>query len=350
MLVRYVCALALICPLAVAQNAISAHSGMVNYVEGRVTLDAKKLDPKPAEFPQMRNGQLLEAEDGRSEVLLTPGVFLRVAENSSFRMISDKLEDTKLEVLSGSILVEVDELLKSNSVQIQFQGASVVLAKHGLYRFDMDANRLRVYDGEARVTPSASNSGDVLAVKAGREVVFGAVPLSNKFDNKTTDAFYRWSARRGDYIARANISSANTANTSSSFAGYGAGSRWAFNPWYGLYTFIPGNGYGYSPFGYRYFSPSTVSNVYYAARGNAAVMSSGFPSAAMSGPRYDANAGYTVAPRQSLNTVMAPPSMSPSSGVGEIRGGMGGGAAAAPSAPAGGGMVRGAAGGGARGR
>src|ERR1700674_3851376 len=72
------------------QSAISAHSGMIHYVEGKVLLEGQPVDPKFGEFPEVKNDQVLETEEGRAEVLLTPGVFLRVAENSSFKMLSNR--------------------------------------------------------------------------------------------------------------------------------------------------------------------------------------------------------------------------------------------------------------------
>ena len=48
-----------------------------------------------------------------AEILLTPGVFLRVAENSSIKMISSRLIDTRVDLLSGSILIECAELSHS---------------------------------------------------------------------------------------------------------------------------------------------------------------------------------------------------------------------------------------------
>ena len=56
------------------QNAISAHSGLIHYVEGKVLLEGQPVEPKFGEFPDVRNDQVLETQDGRAEVLLTPGV------------------------------------------------------------------------------------------------------------------------------------------------------------------------------------------------------------------------------------------------------------------------------------
>src|SRR5579862_4487240 len=136
------------------QRAISAHSGMVNYVEGNATLDNKDLDPKFTELPEVKNRSVLATDQGRAEVLLTPGAFLRLSENSSFRMISNSLWDTRVEVVSGTAMVEVDELLKDNAITVQYGEAQIALLKKGLYRVDAsgDTGSLKVYDGEARVT------------------------------------------------------------------------------------------------------------------------------------------------------------------------------------------------------
>jgi len=240
---------------AFGQNAISAKSGMVHYVEGKVLLDGKVVEPKFGEFPQVNNNQTLTTEDGRAEVLLTPGVFLRLAEGSSFRMLSNRLSDTAVEILSGSAMFEVDELLKDNAITVHFKNGSIALVKLGLYRFDTDAARLRVFDGEARITEDQHT----VTAKKGKQIVFGEKLEASNFDTKATDPFYRWASRRSEYIAAANVSSARTAYASGLTSSYGS---WAWNPWFGMFTFLPGIGYGYNPFGWAYFSPYTVGYLY----------------------------------------------------------------------------------------
>ncbi|HEY4360613.1 MAG TPA: FecR domain-containing protein [Bryobacteraceae bacterium] len=242
-----------------AQSAISAHSGMIHYVEGSVQLEGQAVEPKFAEFPEVKNGQVLATQEGRVEVLLAPGVFLRLSEDSSFKMISNKLADTSLEVLSGSALVEADELLKDNVIEIKVNGANVEVSKKGLYRFEASPARLRVYDGEATVI---SGSQTVIARK-GRQVDLNGVLVASNFDPKNTDPFYRWASRRSSYIATANVSSARAAGQSGWLSGYGTGSGgWAWNPWFGMFTYLPGSGYGYSPFGWSFYSPLTVGYLY----------------------------------------------------------------------------------------
>lgn len=246
---------------ASGQSVISAHSGVVHYLEGQVTMDGAAIHPKSTEFPDLKPDHVLATEDGRAEILLTPGVFLRLPENSSVRMISNSLADTRLEIVSGSALIEVGQLLRNNAITIEAHGVEIALPKQGLYRIDADPARLRVYDGEARVT---AGSG-AIDVRRGREVALDASTLeARNFDAKSTDAFYRWSARRSEYVADANVIAAKTASDSgygSGFASGGYGS-WAFNPWFGMFTFLPANGIYWSPFGSPFYSPAMINYAY----------------------------------------------------------------------------------------
>ena len=244
------------------QSVISAHSGVIHYVEGQVTLDGAAIHPKSTEFPDIKPDQVLATEDGRAEILLTPGVFLRLPENSSARMISNSLADTRLEIVSGSALIEVGQLLRNNAITVEAGGVEIALPKQGLYRVDADPARLRVYDGEARVTSGAGK----IDVKRGREVALDAPTLEARaFDAKSTDAFYRWSARRSEYVAEANVISARTASNSGYSSGFASGGygSWAFNPWFGMFTYLPASGIYWSPFGSPFYSPGIISYVYF---------------------------------------------------------------------------------------
>jgi hypothetical protein len=240
---------------AYSQSVISAHSGVIHYVEGRVLLAGAPVEPKFGQFPEVKNGQELETREGRAEILLTPGVFLRLGENSSVRMISNRLTDTKVEVLTGAALVECAEVLKDNAISLQFGDAEMLLLKHGLYRVDAEPARFRVFDGEAVVR---NGSGQV-TLKRGHETMLNGVLAANKFDPKEGDELYRWASRRSEYLSVANVSAANTLRSSG--AGWSTGG-WQFNPWFGMYTFVPYSGIAYSPFGYGFWSPGAVYYYY----------------------------------------------------------------------------------------
>jgi len=250
------------------QSVISAHSGVIHYKEGQVEVDGQPVrqDPQKGQFDDIKPGQTLTVKDGQAELLLTPGVFLRVAEDSSFRMISNKLADTRVEVLSGSVIAEVGELLQNNAITLIFHGADVSLLKKGLYRIDSDLSQLRVYDGEARVSGA---SQEAVTAKKGHAILFGEQLEAKAFDTKQTDAFYKWCARRDEYVAEANVYAAKSVRDSGT--GYGSGNgggygngfgSWAYNPWFGMFTYMPSSGMFYSPFGSGYYSPSTVGDLY----------------------------------------------------------------------------------------
>ena len=239
-----------------AQSVISAQSGLIHYAEGRVLVDGQPVEVKVSNFPAVKEKQELRTEEGRVEVLLTPGVFLRLGENSSLRMVSNRLTDSRIEFASGSAVIEAVDLLKDNQVTVTFKDWSVALRKNGLYRFDSEPAQLMVYSGEA----SVATQGQVpLVLKEGRCLPYGPGQVAVKFDKEANDSLFRWAQRRADYIALANVSAARSIERSDQSW---SRSGWYWNSYYGMFTFVPYRSYYTSPFGYRYWSPLEVYQVY----------------------------------------------------------------------------------------
>src|ERR1700679_3998981 len=92
-----------------AQSITSAHSGTLHYFEGDVSIDGAQVQPKVGKFQEIKVQSVLSTALGRAEVLLTPGVFLRLGENSSIRMIDNRLVSTRVDVLSGNVILESDD-------------------------------------------------------------------------------------------------------------------------------------------------------------------------------------------------------------------------------------------------
>jgi hypothetical protein len=88
-----------------AQYVVSAKSGLVNLAEGQVKLDGKTLESSLTHYPDVKEGSVLSTEDGRAEVLLTPGVTLRLGDHASLKMITNRLIDTRVELLGGKAVV-----------------------------------------------------------------------------------------------------------------------------------------------------------------------------------------------------------------------------------------------------
>ena len=62
-------------PAAAASSAIP---GTLNYVEGQVAVAGQTVTSRSVGSVQVQPNQVLETGQGRAEILLTPGVFLRV--------------------------------------------------------------------------------------------------------------------------------------------------------------------------------------------------------------------------------------------------------------------------------
>ncbi|MGA8490224.1 MAG: FecR domain-containing protein [Terriglobales bacterium] len=242
---------------AIDTNARSAVPGTLNYVEGKVSMGDQPLDAKSIGTAELQPGQSLTTEDGKAEILLTPGVFLRVGANSSVKMISPSLTNTEVGVDRGHAMIEVAEIHPENDIRITGAGTTAQLLKTGLYDFNLDQQAFRVFDGEARVE---GNGGEV-TVKGGRQVSLNAsAPLkAEKFKKKTyqQDDLYRWSSLRSAYLAEANVN-ASSIYVNNGWGPWGPGwwgAGWYWDPWFSAYTFIPGDGIFYSPFGWGFYSP-----------------------------------------------------------------------------------------------
>jgi hypothetical protein len=304
-------------PCAWAQSVISAHSGVIHYIEGDVSVDGTPVHPKLAQFLDVKPGQLVATAEGRAEILLTPGVFLRMAEHSSVRMLSNSLADTRLEVVSGSALVEIGELLDHNAISFEDSGRHLELVKKGLYRIDASPASLRVYEGRARV----SSGSETLTARKGHQIDLDNAQPANtkladtKFDTKETDAFYRWSSRRAEYVAAANVISARVTSNSGYTSGFTTNpGAWSWNPYFGMFTFLPASGVYWSPFGSPFYSPGMAWAAYMPRPG------------LLGGPRYGTPLGVTRSPASFHRGVRMPRGV-PGSGLGSGGGmrGSGGG-------------------------
>jgi uncharacterized membrane protein YgcG len=236
-------------------SAKTAVPGTLNYVEGQVSMGDQALNSSSIGTEELQPGQSLVTEKGKAEVLLTPGVFLRIGNNSSVKMISPSLTDTEVELDRGHAMVEVAEIHPENSIRIAEDGTTTQLLKTGLYDFNRNQRELRVFDGKAFVESGREH----VDVKGGREVTLAGNDLgqARKFDKKSyaEGDLFRWSSLRSGYLAEANVDAAGmyAVNGWGGPGGWGAG--WCWDPWFDAFTFIPGDGIFYSPFGWGFYSP-----------------------------------------------------------------------------------------------
>jgi hypothetical protein len=275
-----------------AQSVTSAHSGTLHYFEGDVSIDGAAVQAKVARFSEIKEQSVLSTGLGRAEVLLTPGVFLRIGENSAIKMLDNRLISTRVEIMSGNAIVESDDpqmSIKDCPVSLIYKDYDIRMVKHGLVEIGSDPAQLKVYKGEAVVDiASGAAANERATVKEGHLLPFSAALLTESFNDKVGDDLFIWARDRSQSVSAANMSSARSLNSGGGYgngfasglgygsglgsgygygSGYGSGlggwnSGWYYNPYFDMFTFVPGAGTYWNAFGYGFFSPGTIYNYY----------------------------------------------------------------------------------------
>ncbi len=258
-----------------AQSVTSAHSGTLHYFDGAVSIDGTPAVAKVGKFSEIKENSILKTDQGRAEVLLTPGVFLRVGENTEIKMLDNRLLSTRIELLSGSAIIESDDpevSIKDPAVTLLYKDFQIQPVKYGVFEINSVAGQLKVFKGQASIASGVTH----MMVKEGHLVSLTPALTSEKFNEKDVDELFVWTRDRSAYISAANMSSARTlaANgysmnnlySGSMYPGLGFNSGfqggWYLNPYMNMYTYMPFGGVGFNPFGYGFYSPLTIYSYY----------------------------------------------------------------------------------------
>ena len=182
-----------------AQDVVSASAGLLHYFEGVVSIDNKTMEHKAAVFPSLKNGSVIHTGKGRAELMLTPGVYLRMDEDSSLKMVDNSLTGTRLEMSDGSVILDNLNAESRNAVTLVYEGNSVSFPQPGIYRIDRFTGELQVFNGLAKVTRHpGSPSVDIDTM----HLYYFALDLTmSKLGDGLTDEFYDWAKNRSDLIA-----------------------------------------------------------------------------------------------------------------------------------------------------
>ncbi len=237
-------------PLAFGQQQglNPARPGTLNYVEGHVALGSRAVTPQAIGYAALTKDQTLSTADGRAEVLLTPGVFLRLGHDTTVKMISPDLVHTEVAVLAGKADLEVDYLFKENDLRIDEGATQSKILKTGLYSFSTTPGQIQVFDGKAAVSPA--QNAKWITVHGGHELSLNSEPGKPHDFNKDAaeDELYKWSDLRADYLGQANAGLLE--------ARYEGAPGWAWDDSSYGYTWMPYDGFLYSPFGFGFYSPA----------------------------------------------------------------------------------------------
>jgi hypothetical protein len=244
---------------AAGQSVISARSGVIHYFEGHVYVHDQALEPHPGKFQSLAQGDELRTEQGSAEVLLTPGVFLRIGQKSAIRMVGNNLADTRVELLAGSALVGSEEPTANTSATLICRNWKVHFLEQGTYRIDFEPPRLWVHQGKAEV--SAEATATPVSVEQGMNLSFAGTLVPESSIKEPADELSDWSKGRSESISTDNAIAAQISDDPTTFAstsGLGPGTLTYFPmlgiPSVGLGSSSPYGGLGF-PGAYSSYAP-----------------------------------------------------------------------------------------------
>ena len=243
---------------------ISAKAGGINFVTGNVTVVRKGSNGYQAVTDQdnLESGDVVTTGmGGRVEVLLNPGSYLRIAENSEFELADTSLESLRVKLIRGSALIEVVGTDNTQlSLEVETPQTKTLVVKRGIYRFNIlqaGATEVLVQKGRALVgmPPQEVRSGKMIVVGRG----FTAQVV--KIDKRMKDSLELWSRERAEYLASINrrISpsavladySMDSIFSTTTYRNRYAGT-WVYDEERRCYVFLPGGGGSSSPYGFGY--------------------------------------------------------------------------------------------------
>jgi hypothetical protein len=203
------CVFSLMAGLAMSasgQAVISTRSGLVHFFEGAVTVGGQPLETHFGKFTAIPEGAELRTGQGRAEVLLTPGVFLRVGEKSAIRMAATALANTRVEVLAGSAMVESAESAAGTSVTLIYKDWNIRQAREGNYRVDCDPPRLQVRGGTVEVWTAGA---EPVSVAQGMDLPLADALAPAPSAVEPPDSLNDWSEGRAQSISADNAIAAD---------------------------------------------------------------------------------------------------------------------------------------------
>jgi hypothetical protein len=187
---------------ASGQSVRSTRSGLFYFFDGSVCIADDPVQQKFGRFPEIGQGRVLRTELGHAEVLLTPGVLIRVDENSAIRMVSDSLSDTRVELLRGSAILEATHEAADPPDTLVYKSWQVRVPEDSVVRIDSDPAQVRVYSGTAAV--STAGAPGIVTVQRGDLLPLASVLVTEPASTPASDAFNTWAMNRSSIVSEDN--------------------------------------------------------------------------------------------------------------------------------------------------
>jgi len=247
-------------PDEMSKYVISAKSGVINLIEGKVqVLRAKQ--PDASETPKLNKelqygDHVTTDSNSRTEILLNPGCYLRLGEQSEVVFLFDELDKSELKLLRGSAVLEASSI--EAPISVETPKAKFEIDREGLYRFNVvEGGKADVSVRRGRLTV-----GNTPIKEGKRALVEGETAAIAKLNKNDVDSFDEWSKDRAKSLIAAN-SRLSLLGVRRALGMSSLVNAWIYDPFCRCYTFLPfadgfASPYGlyYSvcnPFGYGYY-------------------------------------------------------------------------------------------------
>ena len=233
------------------QYMVSAKAGLVNYVDGQANVRVHE---------QIVAGAPVETgPQSHVELLLNPGSFLRIGENSTVVLDSVELSRIAVRIVQGTALIEAGDIDKRIPIRVTTGQLQALIVSSGTYRFS---------DGTAVVLDGKLRTGDnSTTIKKGHQITAIADGYTvSTMIGRPNGELDLWSDQRSAALAKANALAYRDRSRGSVYSFgyypywdmYSNRSAWIYSPLLTGFTFIPRGGYR-SYYGYRFVSIGTFA-------------------------------------------------------------------------------------------
>ena len=205
-------------------------------------------------------GGLRTTGNSRAELLLSPGTYLRVAENTEIEVIGTTYRGMRFRVVRGTVIIESASLNpRIHTLTLAAPSGDLQVGTRGLYRLDVAPGResaVSIYKGRILWTGA---QGRKTQLKSGRRWLFG--DSSSSFEPKSSDLdkshrkdpLNLWSKRRARELVQVNAG-LSLASRDSAYPGFGYQNRggWVLSSKSQWFTYVPFDSSPRSPYGFHY--------------------------------------------------------------------------------------------------
>ena len=237
---------------------------LLNCFWGRRPLVSVPAVPQPvranAGYRIKAGGGLRTTGNSRAELLLSPGTYLRLAENTEIEVMDTAYTDMRFGVVRGTVIIESASLNpRIHSLTLAAPSGDLHMRTRGLYRLDVLPGResaVSIYKGKVLWTGA---EGRKTQLKSGRRWFLGnsspsLKPRAAGLDkNHRKDPLNLWSKRRARQLVQVNAG-LSLSSRHSAYPGFGYQNRggWVLSSKSQWFTYVPFDSSPRSPYGFHY--------------------------------------------------------------------------------------------------